>query len=97
MRISMSLVVAPRANNLSQLNTVTEIKYSNRNSTARDHAMIAVRSGTPVHAPVLSSGTVHVAGKTTVQRNRFIQLSGGTRTVNRSPGRKARALASLKE
>jgi hypothetical protein len=54
----MSLVAAPRANNLSQLNTVTEIKYSNRNSTARDHAMIAARSGTPVHAPALSSGTV---------------------------------------
>jgi hypothetical protein len=54
----MSLVAALRANNLSQLNTVTEIKYSNRNSTARDHAMIAARSGTPVHAPALSSGTV---------------------------------------
>jgi hypothetical protein len=54
----MSLVAAPRANNLSQLNTVTEIKYSKRNSTARDHSMIAARSETPVHAPALSSGTV---------------------------------------
>jgi hypothetical protein len=39
----MSLAAAPRANNLSQLNTVTEIKYSSRNSTARDYSMIAVR------------------------------------------------------
>jgi hypothetical protein len=50
MRISMSLVAAPRANNLSRLNTVTEIEYGNRNSTAREHSMIAVKSGTPVHA-----------------------------------------------
>ena len=39
----MSLAAAARANNLSQLNTVTEIKYSSRNSTARDHSMIAAR------------------------------------------------------
>jgi hypothetical protein len=30
----MSLAAAARANNLSQLNTVTEIKYNSRNSTA---------------------------------------------------------------
>lgn len=40
---------AARANNLSQLNTVTEIKYISRNSTARDHSMIAVRVETPIH------------------------------------------------
>ena len=37
-----------------------------------------------------------VAGKTPVKRNRFIQLSGGTRTVNRELEDKARALAGLK-
>ncbi|MFF5219569.1 IS1634 family transposase, partial [Micromonospora sp. NPDC000442] len=37
-----------------------------------------------------------VAGKTTVKRNRFVQLSGGTRTVNRALEAKARALAGLK-
>jgi len=37
-RISMSLAAALRASNLSQPNTVTEIRYSSRNSTARDHA-----------------------------------------------------------
>jgi hypothetical protein len=36
----MSWVAPLRANNLSQLNTVTEIKYSSRNSTSRDHSMI---------------------------------------------------------
>jgi hypothetical protein len=60
MRISMSLVAAPRANNLSQLNTVTEIKYSSRNSTVRDHSMIPVRVETPVHGPARSFGTVQV-------------------------------------
>jgi hypothetical protein len=43
----MSLAAAVRANNLSQLNTVTESKYSSRNSTASDHSMIAVRGKTP--------------------------------------------------
>jgi Transposase DDE domain len=37
-----------------------------------------------------------VAGKTPVKRNRFIQLSGGTRKVNRKLEDKARALAGLK-
>ncbi|GIJ24833.1 IS1634 family transposase [Micromonospora lutea] len=37
-----------------------------------------------------------VAGKTTVKRNRFVRLSGGTRTVNRALEAKARAVAGLK-
>ena len=37
-----------------------------------------------------------VAGKTAVKRNRFVRLSGGTRTVNRALEAKARALAGLK-
>ena len=37
-----------------------------------------------------------VAGKVPVKRNRFIQLSGGTRSVNRELEEKARALAGLK-
>jgi hypothetical protein len=37
-----------------------------------------------------------VAGKAAVKRNRFVQLSGGTRTVNRALEVKARALAGLK-
>ena len=37
-----------------------------------------------------------VAGQTAVKRNRFVQLSGGTRTVNRTLETKARALAGLK-
>jgi hypothetical protein len=37
-----------------------------------------------------------VAGKTPVKRNRFIQLSGGTRSINRELEAKARALAGLK-
>jgi hypothetical protein len=37
-----------------------------------------------------------VAGKTPVKRNRFVQLSGGTRKVNRELEEKARALAGLK-
>jgi Transposase DDE domain len=37
-----------------------------------------------------------VAGKVAVKRNRFVQLSGGTRTVNRALEAKARALAGLK-
>jgi hypothetical protein len=36
----MSLAAALRASNPSQPNTVTAIRYSSRNSTARDHAMI---------------------------------------------------------
>jgi hypothetical protein len=57
----MSLAAAARANNRSQLNTVTEIKYSSRNNTARDHSMIAVKGETPVHGPTWSFGTVLVA------------------------------------
>jgi hypothetical protein len=37
-----------------------------------------------------------VAGTTPVKRNRFVQLSGGTRSVNRPLEAKARALAGLK-
>jgi hypothetical protein len=37
-----------------------------------------------------------VAGKTPVKRNRFVQLSGGTRSVNRELEAKARSLAGLK-
>jgi len=37
-----------------------------------------------------------VAGKVPVKRNRFIQLSGGARSVNRELEAKARALAGLK-
>jgi hypothetical protein len=37
-----------------------------------------------------------VAGKTPVKRNRFIRLSGGTRSVNRGLEGKARALAGIK-
>jgi hypothetical protein len=37
-----------------------------------------------------------IAGKTAVKRNRFVQLSGGTKTVNRVLEAKARALAGLK-
>jgi hypothetical protein len=37
-----------------------------------------------------------VAGKTEVKRNRFIQLAGGTRSVNRALEAKARALAGVK-
>ena len=37
-----------------------------------------------------------VAGKAPVKRNRFIQLSGGTRSVNRGLEEKSRALAGLK-
>jgi Transposase DDE domain len=37
-----------------------------------------------------------VAGATAVKRNRFVQLSGGTRSVNRVLEAKARALAGLK-
>jgi hypothetical protein len=54
----MSLAAAARANNRSQLNTVTEIKYSSRNNTAHDHSMIAVKGETPVQGPARSFGTV---------------------------------------
>src|SRR6266567_7673578 len=37
-----------------------------------------------------------VAGKAPVKRNRFIQLAGGTRSVNRELEAKARALAGIK-
>jgi hypothetical protein len=37
-----------------------------------------------------------VAGKVLVKRNRFIQLSGATKTVNRELEAKTRALAGLK-
>jgi len=37
-----------------------------------------------------------VAGKTEIKRNRFVQLKGGTRTVNRALEAKTRALAGLK-
>ncbi len=37
-----------------------------------------------------------VAGQAPVKRNRFVQLSGGTKTVNRELEQKARALAGIK-
>jgi hypothetical protein len=37
-----------------------------------------------------------VAGQVAIKRNRFVQLSGGTRTVNRELETKSRALAGLK-
>jgi len=37
-----------------------------------------------------------VAGKTPVKRNRFVQLTGGTKTINRELEAKARTLAGLK-
>src|SRR6185369_2223179 len=37
-----------------------------------------------------------VTGKAAVKRNRFVQLAGGTRTVNRALEAKARAVAGLK-
>src|SRR6266704_3873626 len=37
-----------------------------------------------------------IAGQAPVKRNRFIQLTGGTRSVNRELEAKARALAGLK-
>jgi hypothetical protein len=37
-----------------------------------------------------------IAGKAPVKRNRFIQLSGGTKTINRDLEAKARALAGIK-
>ena len=37
-----------------------------------------------------------VAGQTAIKRNRFVQLAGGTRTVNRALEAKARALAGIK-
>jgi hypothetical protein len=37
-----------------------------------------------------------VAGKTPIKRNRFVQLAGGTKSVNRGLEEKARALAGIK-
>jgi hypothetical protein len=37
-----------------------------------------------------------IAGKTEIKRNRFVQLTGGTRTVNRELEAKARDLAGIK-
>jgi hypothetical protein len=37
----MSLAAVLRASNPSQPNTVTQIRYSSRDSTARDHVTIA--------------------------------------------------------
>ncbi len=37
-----------------------------------------------------------IAGKTAVKRNRFVQLTGGTKSVNRELEKKARALAGIK-
>jgi hypothetical protein len=55
----MSLAAPPRASSLSQPNTVTEIRYNSRNSTAHDHSMITRCSGTPGHIRIESFGTVH--------------------------------------
>jgi hypothetical protein len=59
----MSLAAAARANNRSQLNTVTEIKYSSLSSTIRDHPMIAVKGETPVHGPTQGFGTVQATSQ----------------------------------
>jgi hypothetical protein len=49
------------------------------------------------HLRPARSQRVHpIAGKAAVKRNRFVQLSGGTRTVNRELEAKARSLARLK-
>ena len=45
--------------------------------------------------PSVPSGSA-VAGKTAVKRNRFVQLSGATKSVNRALEAKARAIAGLK-
>jgi hypothetical protein len=37
-----------------------------------------------------------ISGKTTIKRNRFVQLRGGTRSINRALEAKARQLAGLK-
>jgi hypothetical protein len=39
-------------------------------------------------------GDEPIAGKAAIKRNRFIQLSGGTRSVNRTLEARARALAA---
>lgn len=59
-RISMSLAAALRASNSSQPNTVTAIRYSSRNSTARDHVMDDHRDATKhqVTTRMMSFGTV---------------------------------------
>ena len=44
----------------------------------------------------VAKAEVAVAGKAAVKRNRFIQLTGGTKTINRDLEAKARALAGLK-
>jgi hypothetical protein len=44
----------------------------------------------------IAKAEMAVAGQVAVKRNRFVQLSGGTRTVNRTLEAKARALAGLK-
>jgi hypothetical protein len=54
----MSLAAAAQANNLNQLNTVTEIKYGSRNRRTHDHSMIAVSGETSVHDPARSFGTI---------------------------------------
>jgi len=57
------------------------------------------RPGTPDvarHHEQVAKAEQAVAGKAPVKRNRFIRLSGGTRTVNRQLEEKARALAGLK-
>jgi hypothetical protein len=45
----VSLAAVLRASNPSQPNTVTAIRYSSRNSTARDHVMITEIQRTPGH------------------------------------------------
>jgi hypothetical protein len=47
----MSLAAVLVASSLSQLSTVTEIRYSSRGSTARDHVMITWSQRTPAHHP----------------------------------------------
>ena len=45
----MFLAAVGQASNPSQPNTVTEIRYRSRNSTARDHIMITEMHETPGH------------------------------------------------
>jgi hypothetical protein len=45
----MSLAAVLRVSNRSQLNIVIQIRYSSRNSTARDHVTIAGAKETPGH------------------------------------------------
>ena len=55
----MSLAAVLRANNPSQPNIVTEIKYSSQNSTACDHVTLTSSELNPSSSCTSSFGTVH--------------------------------------